>query len=102
MSDLLNIEGIIKLVEQQEPDRGDLVIALQNCKNGQWTSNGYYQFVDSKNANQIGSKWQFDENIVLEQENKGDIVLDILKDGSIGGIEFIDLIDKWHKDVKNF
>ena len=94
MSDLLNIEKIIKYVEQQAPDRKDLVTALRNCKNGKWTSNGYYQFVDSKNANQIGSKWQFDENIVLEQENKGDIVLDVLKDGSIGGIEFIDLIDK--------
>jgi uncharacterized protein YuzE len=94
MNNLLNIEMIIKLVEQQEPDRQDLIIALRNCKNGKWTSNGYYQFVDSNNANQIGYKWQFDENVVLEQENKGDIVLDILKDGSIGGIEFIDQIEQ--------
>lgn len=94
MSDIINIQEIIELVRQQEPDRQDIIIALQNCKDGRWTSNGYYQFVDSKNANQIGSEWQFDENIVLEPEYKGDIVLDLLKDGRIGGIEFMDLIDK--------
>ncbi len=94
MSDQINIGEIIELVRQQEPDRQDVIIALQNCKGGHWTSNGYYQFIESKNANQIDSKWQLDESIVLEQDDKGDIVLDLLKDGQIGGIEFIDLIDK--------
>ena len=94
MSDFINIGEIIELVRQQEPDRQDVIIALQNCKGGHWTSNGYYQFIESKNANQIDSKWQLDESIVLEQDDKGDIVLDLLKDGQIGGIEFIDLIDK--------
>ena len=94
MNNLINIEQIIELVRHQEPDRPELITALQNCKGGQWTSNGYYQFVDSKNANEIGSVWQIDESIVLEQEVNGDIVLDLLKDGCIGGIEFIDLIDK--------
>jgi len=93
MTDKIDIEKIIKLVQEQQPDRHDLVSALRNCKGGQWTSKGYYLFVDSKNANEPGAQWQFDENIVLEQENNGDIVLDILKDGRIGGIEFIDLID---------
>lgn len=93
-SNLINIEEIIELVKQQEPDRQDVVQALQNCSGGQWTSNGYYRFVDSKNANEPNAEWQHDECIVLEQETKGDIVIDLLKSGRIGGIEFIDLIDK--------
>lgn len=93
MTDQINIEKIIGLVRQQEPDRQDLITALQNCTGGQWTSKGYYRFVESTNANQIGAEWQFDENIVLEQDNEGDIVLDFLKNGQIGGIEFIGLLD---------
>lgn len=94
MKDTINIDEIIKLVREQEPNRQDLIQALQKCKGGYWSSNGYYSFVDSKNANQTDADWQHDECIVLEQENKGDIVIDLLKGGRIGGIEFIDLIDK--------
>lgn len=92
---LINIENIIKLVKEQEPDRQDIVSALINCKSGQWTSNGYYSFVIPDNKpNQPVSNWQHQESIVIEQPEKGDIVIDLLKDGRVGGIEFIDLIDK--------
>lgn len=94
MNDPINIQEIIELVRKHDPDRQDIVYALQNVSGGQWTSNGYYGFVDNRNSNQPGAVWQFDKNIVLQQENKLDIVLDILKDGQIGGLEFIDLIDK--------
>ncbi|MGZ3912042.1 MAG: hypothetical protein ACXVBR_18290 [Flavisolibacter sp.] len=94
MNDPINIKEIIELVKKQESGRQDIIDALQNTPSGRWTSNGYYCFVDSRNANEPGAQWQFDESMVLEQENKGEIVLDILKDGRIGGIEFIDLIDK--------
>jgi hypothetical protein len=94
MTDKIDIEKIMKLVQEQEPDRQDILAALRNCKGGHWSSSGYYRFVDASNANQTGSEWQHDECIVLEQQNQGDIVIDLLKDGRIGGIEFIDLIDK--------
>ena len=94
MTNIIDIENIIKLVKEQEPERQDLIFALHNCKGGHWSSNGYYQFVDPSNANQPRSTWQHNECIVLEQSDKGDIVIDLLMDGRIGGIEFIDLIDK--------
>ena len=95
MRDNIDIENIIKLVKEQEPDRQDIVLALLNCKDGHWSSNGYYCFVVSDNKpNQPGSNWQHDECVVIEQKEKGEIVIDLLKDGRIGGIEFIDLIDK--------
>lgn len=94
MNDSINIEAIIKLVREQVPEQPEIIAALKRCSGGKWTSSGYYQFIDSKNANQPGAAWQIAESIVLEQENKGDIVLDVLKDGQIGGIEFIDLIEQ--------
>ena len=94
MSDPINLEEIIELVRQQEPDPHDLINASQNCTGGHWSRNGYYSIVDSKNANEPNAEWQHDECIVLEQENKRDIVIDLLKSGRIGGIEFINLIGK--------
>ena len=94
MNEYVDIEYLIRLVSEQEPERQDVVSALQNCKGGHWSENGYYSFVDSKNPNLPNSDWQHEECIVLEQLEKGDIVIDLLKNGRIGGIEFIDLIDK--------
>lgn len=94
MTTQINIQEIIKLVQEQYPDRQDLVEAFQNCNNGRWTSKGYYRFVDSKNANETNAEWQHDDCIVLEQKDKGDIIIDLLKDGRIGGLEFLDHIEK--------
>ncbi len=94
MDDSIDINGIIELVKEQEPARQDLVSALQKCTSGKWDGKAYFRYIDSKNANQPNSEWQFKENIILEDEEMGTIVLDILKTGQIGGIEFIDLIDK--------
>lgn len=86
----LNIQAIIDLVRDEHPDRQDVIIGLQNSVGGHWKSKAYYQFVDSKNANQVGSNWQHDDCIVVV---KIDAVIDLLKDGRIGGIEFISLLD---------
>jgi hypothetical protein len=42
--------------------------------------------------NKKGAEWQFDENIVLEHDKLGTIVIDFLKDKRIGGIEFVKFI----------
>jgi hypothetical protein len=94
MEPTVDLNEIIRLVKRQQPDRDDIVSHLQKYPQGQWTRPGYYQFVDSTNANMPGAVWQHDECIVLEQENEGDIVLDVLRDGRVGGIEFIDLIER--------
>ena len=89
----VNIQEIIDLVKKQEPEREDLIIALNNSKGGHWENKAYYRFVDSKNANQIGSEWQFYDNIVLEHDLLGTIIIDYLKDNRIGGIEFMIYLD---------
>ncbi|MBD0404974.1 hypothetical protein [Flammeovirga sp. EKP202] len=86
-------EQIIALLKEQEPEREDLIEDLQNSKIRKWLIQPYVYFISAEKPNQIGSDWQFDENIVLEHETEGTIILDILKGGRVGGIEFIDQIE---------
>ncbi len=86
----LTMQEIIGLVQEQYPDRQDLIVALNNSNGGHWRDKAYFQFVDSTNANKPGAEWQHDDCIVVD---KVDIVIDLLKDGRIGGIEFISLLD---------
>ena len=90
MNKVIDINYLVGLVQEQEPSRSDLIDALNNCKDGFWENDKYYRYVVSTNANQPGAEWQHSEGIVLEQDSKGDIVIDYLMDGRIGGIEFLD------------
>lgn len=89
---LFDIEWIIDLIKEQEPDRLDLITQLRKSDRKKWIRQPYVRFVSGERPNQPGSEWQIDENIILEHKTEGTIVLDILKDGRIGGIEFIDQI----------
>lgn len=89
-----DIKWIIKLIQEQEPDRMDLVAQLESSPKKRWERQAYFRFVSSDRPNQPGSEWQFYENVVLEHKTEGTIVLDVLKDGRIGGIEFIKYIPR--------
>lgn len=86
------IEWIIELLKEQEPERTDLIEQLERNERREWFRQAYIRFVNAERPNQPNSEWQFDENIELEHPTEGTIVLDILKDGRIGGIEFIKYI----------
>ena len=88
----ISLDEIINLVIQHEPSHDELISALRNCHGGKWKRKAYFQFVDSKNANQIGAEWQFEDSFIFEHPNKGTIVIDFLKSKSVGGIEFLELI----------
>jgi len=89
----MQIDELIELVKQQDPNRQDLVIALTNCIGEKWKDKAYFQYVDSKNANQIGAEWQIEENIIIEHPTKGIVIINLLKDKRIGGIEFYEFLD---------
>jgi len=91
--DLNDFGWIVQLLKEQEPDRDEILIALKQCKNGTWERKSYVRFVDRTTPNQPWSEWQFKENIVLEHPTEGTIVIDCLKDGRIGGIEFVSRIE---------
>jgi hypothetical protein len=94
MEKYITIDEIIELVRLQNfTNQDNLIIALTNCKAGNWKNKAYFQFVSSKNANQVGSEWQFETSIRLEHSTKGTIIIDFLKCGKIGGIEFLNLLE---------
>lgn len=89
---MFKIKWIIDLIRQQKPDRTDLIAALKKVNPTQWERQPYIYFVSASRPNEPDSEWQFQENVVLEHPVEGTIVLDILRDGRIGGIEFINQI----------
>ena len=94
---LIWMEEIIDLMRKQQPKRLSIIQSLQKTTGGKWTSSGYFRVVNSMNANNAGSEWQFQENIILEHESLGMIVIDVLKGDRIGGIEFLNLINEFSK-----
>ena len=82
-------EWLAVLAEAQVPEEIWLPDALRKCTKCSVESTAYTRFVSSENPNQPGSDWQFDDNIILEDEKEGDLVLDILKGHRVGGVEFL-------------
>jgi hypothetical protein len=80
---------LVELAREVCPDEPWLPAALERCTSAAVESRAYIHFVDSSNPNMPGSAWQFVENILLEHPTEGDIVLDILSDRRVGGVEFL-------------
>jgi hypothetical protein len=80
---------IIKILEKEEPKNVNLIQLCKNCNGGNWESKAYFRFVTPKNANQPNSEWQFQDNLIIEHNEIGTIVIDLLKNNKIGGIELI-------------
>lgn len=91
-NEYFKIEWIIELISEQKPERTDLIQQLNRIGKRTWERQAYIYFVSGFEPNQDGSEWQFEESIVLHHESGGTIVLDVLKDGRIGGIEFLSQI----------
>ena len=92
MNRKIDIQEIIDFITFNLLKESHLRTNLNTIKFGKWESKAYYKFVDSTDADKLGSKWQFKENIILEHPKYKTIVLDILLDDQLGGIEFIKFI----------
>lgn len=83
----------VTLLQEQFPSEEAAATALTTVRVGRWDSRAYIHFVDSKNANKPNAEWQFERNIILQHAQEGMIVQDVLKDGLIGGVEFVKYIE---------
>lgn len=77
------------MVRVQKPRRPEVAEALARCTHARVESVAYIYFVDPVDANGTGAEWQFSENVILESLDRGQLVLDVLTDGRIGGVEFL-------------
>ena len=87
---------LLELALEQYPDDKSLHAAISKCNKIRGAD-----FVDSRNPNKPGSEWQFERSITLIHPEMNEIVLDILKDGRIGSIEYLGLMLKKNKKPSN-
>ena len=82
-------EWLVQAAKKQRPNDDRLHAALGQCTAALSVTSFYIGFVDSTRPNQPGSRWQFSRNILLEDTECGDVVLDVLQSGEIGGVELL-------------
>ncbi|MDF1548355.1 MAG: hypothetical protein P1P88_11075 [Bacteroidales bacterium] len=87
----INIELIAALIKELVPERTDIVV-VQKLKSKKWIRQAYIPLKKLYDSDERDSNWQFEENILLEHETEGTIVLDVYKNGRIGGIELVNQI----------
>jgi len=82
---------LVALAKEQFPDEKWLQESLKNCTqvSGEIPM---LHFVDPYRPNKPGSAWQFETNRTLEDSEYGDLILDILKDKRVGGVEFLGVL----------
>jgi len=88
----ITLEKIIELVKEQEPERIDIIKSLQNCKEGYWWDRSFFKFVEVYKVEGKENR-HYVESLEIDAKEIGYIVLDMLSDGQIGGIEFLNLKD---------
>ena len=63
--------------------------ALFQCTKAHKESDYYIYFIEKSLPNELGSEWQFQESIIIENTSEGEVVIDIVKPNRIGGVEFL-------------
>jgi hypothetical protein len=80
---------LVEWVRANRPDVAWVADALARCTRAAAGGRAYLYFADPADANQPGAAWQIAENVTLEHPDEGTLVLDVLLDRRIGGIEFL-------------
>jgi hypothetical protein len=80
---------LVEWVRANRPELAWLADALARCTRAAQGGRAYLYFVDPGDANQPGAEWQIADNVTLEHPGEGTLVLDVLTDRRIGGIEFL-------------
>jgi hypothetical protein len=82
----------VKLAREQHPDAPWLADALALCRRAVGAGSAYVHFASAEHANRPGAEWQYRESMDLDDPEVGMVVVDVLQDGRIGGIELVGLL----------
>ena len=63
--------------------------ALLECTEAKEESDWYTYFVNGARPNKPNSEWQFQESITVEDSPEGEIIIDVIRNNRIGGIEYL-------------
>ena len=79
---------LVRLAREQHPDKPWLADGLSRCTRGLWESRAYVYFVDPSRFDEPVHDEQLRQNVLLDTR-KGQVVLDPLDGGVVGGAEFL-------------
>ena len=77
-------DRLIRLLYAQYPHRTDVLRALQLCSSGYWENQHHFYFIGSRQT----AVTKVVERLVLQDQNEGRIVVDVIADGRIAGIRY--------------
>ena len=80
---------LIELVKQQLPEEGWLLDSLFRVNRAQYDGVSYYLFIEREKASDGNVDWEFNRNIKLRDPERGEIVLDILNNNEVAGMEVL-------------
>ena len=80
---------LVELAKAQLPEEPWLPAALAACTMARQESAAYIHFVKPADPDEPGSEWQAQQDLMLQHPTEGDLVLDILEDHRVGGVEFL-------------
>jgi hypothetical protein len=83
-------EHVIRLVYAQYPHRTDVLRALQLCSTGYWETEKYICFIHAKQ----NTESKIVESLVVDDEQQGRIVVDVVADGRIARIAYASAADR--------
>lgn len=88
-SPYLNTETIIRLLAEQYPDKLEVLSQLKSIGPKKWFKKAYIVITEG-----YVKKNPVKESIVLQDEEVGTLVIDVLTDGKIKGIEILGRIEQ--------
>ena len=81
---------LVALAREQHPDDPELARALSGCTRAKHPDSAMVHFVSPRRPNESGSQWQYSHGVTLNDPEKGELILDILRDGRVGAMELLD------------
>ncbi len=83
-------EWLVRLVRAQCPHEAAVDAALQQCTRAHVVSARRTRFVSGFHPKRANSPWEFERHLRLDCPEHGALLLDILRNGQVGGVEYLD------------
>jgi hypothetical protein len=80
---------LVELAEKQWADEPFIAEALKQCTEGWWDDPGFIYFTDFFYPRDFCLPWFKKQGYFMKHETKGIVQLDMLRNGKIGGIQFL-------------
>lgn len=83
-------QWLVDAIRAEYPHESELIAAAERVSKYDSGSSLQIYFLSPTSPNEPGSAWQYAHSVHIEKSKYGELAIDIMKDGCLGGIEFLD------------